>query len=78
MKAPSSEYGVLLDQVKHIASGLGATLAPFCEVVVHDLLHPEHAILAIHNNLSGRRKARRSVSRTAAGASSPPSASTSI
>ncbi|MGN6808299.1 MAG: helix-turn-helix transcriptional regulator, partial [Trinickia sp.] len=30
------------------------TLAPFTEVVVHDLLHPKNAILAIHNNLSGR------------------------
>jgi len=53
-KTASSEQGLLLDQVKHIAAGLGATLAPFCEVVVHDLRHPEHAILAIHNNLSGR------------------------
>ena len=27
----------------------------FCEVVVHDLTDPKNAILAIHNNLSGRR-----------------------
>src|SRR5690606_28621297 len=27
---------------------------PFCEVVVPDLLDPAHAVLAIHNNLSGR------------------------
>jgi len=45
---------LLLDQVKHIAKGLGETFAPFCEVVVHDLLDPRHAVLAIHNNLSGR------------------------
>ncbi|WP_373421777.1 PAS domain-containing protein [Burkholderia multivorans] len=28
--------------------------APFTEVVVHDLRTPKQAILAIHNNLSGR------------------------
>ncbi len=44
----------MLDQIKQIADGLGQTLAPFCEVVVHDLLEPEQSILAIHNNLSGR------------------------
>lgn len=44
----------LLDQIKHIAQGLGDTFAPFCEVVVHDLTDPKNAILAIHNNLSGR------------------------
>jgi len=44
----------LLEQMKQVADGLGQTLAPFCEVVLHDLLDPGHAILAIHNNLSGR------------------------
>jgi predicted transcriptional regulator YheO len=48
------EQQTILEQVKHIAAGLGETLAPFTEVVVHDLLHPKNAILAIHNNLSGR------------------------
>ena len=48
------EHRQLLEQTLHIAQGLGETFAPFCEVVVHDLLHPKHAILAIHNNLSGR------------------------
>ena len=28
---------LLLDQLKQVAEGLGATFAPFCEVVVHDL-----------------------------------------
>ena len=37
-----------------MARGLAATFAPFCEVVVHDLRDPEHAIVAIENNLSGR------------------------
>jgi len=44
----------LFDQLKQIAQGLGQTFAPFCEVVVHDLTDPKNAILAIHNNLSGR------------------------
>jgi predicted transcriptional regulator YheO len=44
----------LLEQMRQVADGLARTLAPFCEVVLHDLTEPEHAILAIHNNLSGR------------------------
>ncbi len=44
----------LLNQIETIAKGLSDTFSPFCEVVVHDLTHPEHSILAIHNNLSGR------------------------
>jgi predicted transcriptional regulator YheO len=48
------EQQAILEQVKQIAAGLGETLAPFTEVVVHDLRSPRHAILAIHNNLSGR------------------------
>ncbi|NVD70298.1 transcriptional regulator [Duganella sp. BJB488] len=50
----TSEQQNLIEQLKQIADGLGKTLAPFCEVVLHDLTNPEHAILAIHNNLSGR------------------------
>ena len=38
-----------------MAQGRAATFAPGCEVVVHDLMHPRHAILSIHNNLSGRK-----------------------
>ncbi|QET06237.1 MULTISPECIES: helix-turn-helix transcriptional regulator [Cupriavidus] len=48
------EQRAMLEQLERIADGLGQTLAPFCEVVVHDLLAPDQAILAIHNNLSGR------------------------
>lgn len=44
----------LLSQLEQIAKGIGETFSPFCEVVVHDLLDPQHAILSIHNNLSGR------------------------
>jgi predicted transcriptional regulator YheO len=54
-KSLTVEQQTILEQVKHIASALGETLAPFTEVVVHDLRSPQHAILAIHNNLSGRR-----------------------
>ena len=48
------EQLLLMDQIKQVAQGLGETFAPFCEVVVHDLLDHGHAVLAVHNNLSGR------------------------
>jgi len=51
-KTPEQQH--LLSQLQQIADGLGQTLAPFCEVVLHDLLDPDQALLAIHNNLSGR------------------------
>ncbi|BEM11879.1 DNA-binding protein [Serratia marcescens] len=51
---PEVPENLLLSQLNVIAEGLSATFAPFCEVVVHDLQNPKHAILAIHNNLSGR------------------------
>lgn len=50
-----NEENSLLSQLDTIARGLSETFSPFCEVVVHDLKNPEHAILAIHNNLSGRK-----------------------
>lgn len=49
-----SQDSLLLSQLNAIAEGLSETFSPFCEVVVHDLTNPEHAILSIHNNLSGR------------------------
>jgi len=52
--ALAAHQAALLDQVGQIADGLAQTFAPFCEVVVHDLRDPQHAVLAIHNNLSGR------------------------
>lgn len=48
-------HEVLLSQLEKIAEGIGATLEPFCEVVVHDLTDPKHAIACIKNNLSGRK-----------------------
>ncbi len=52
--ARTADQHLILSQLKQVAEGLAATFAPFCEVVVHDLLDPKQAILAIHNNLSGR------------------------
>lgn len=54
MKRRDEEQKALLGQLEQVAQGLSATFAPFCEVVLHDLLDPKHSILAIHNNLSGR------------------------
>lgn len=51
---PAPDPNALIAQLEQIADGLAQTFAPFCEVVVHDLRAPDHAILAIHNNLSGR------------------------
>lgn len=54
MKKPLPEDTHLISQLEQIAEGLSKTFSPFCEVVLHDLRDPQHAILAIHNNLSGR------------------------
>ncbi|WP_457809249.1 helix-turn-helix transcriptional regulator [Kushneria sp. EE4] len=54
MTQRTPEQRLLLEQLKQTAEGIARTFAPFCEVVVHDLLDPSHAVLAIHNNLSGR------------------------
>jgi predicted transcriptional regulator YheO len=51
----TAEQAVLIEQLQHVAQGLSETFAPFCEVVLHDLTEPKHSILAIHNNLSGRK-----------------------
>lgn len=49
-----NENELLLREAKKIASALGKMFAPSCEVVLHDLTHPEHAIIAIESPLSGR------------------------
>lgn len=54
MKKTSPEQTTLISQLEQIAEGLSKTFSPFCEVVLHDLRDPQHAIMAIHNNLSGR------------------------
>lgn len=50
-----NENELLLREAKKIASALGKMFAPSCEVVLHDLTHPEHAIIAIECPLSGRK-----------------------
>lgn len=54
MPKRNPEQKLLLEQMRQVADGLAQTFAPFCEVVLHDLLDPKHAVLAVHNNLSGR------------------------
>ncbi len=52
--ASSIEHAALLEQLQQVALGISQTFAPFCEVVLHDLVDPGQSVLAIHNNLSGR------------------------
>ncbi|AMW83537.1 YheO-like PAS domain [Pseudomonas yamanorum] len=54
MKKHTPEQAALISQLEQIAEGLSKTFSPFCEVVLHDLRDPQHTIMAIHNNLSGR------------------------
>jgi predicted transcriptional regulator YheO len=49
-----TESDILLREGTKIVEALGKTLAPLVEVVLHDLTRPEHGIVAISNNLSGR------------------------
>ncbi|BDD91374.1 DNA-binding protein [Pandoraea sp. NE5] len=48
------ENALLLREGRKIVEALGQTFAPLVEVVLHDLTEPDHAIVAIANNLSGR------------------------
>ena len=49
-----SEDEHLLAEAERIAVAVGKMFPGLCEVVLHDLRHPEHAIRVIENNLSGR------------------------
>jgi predicted transcriptional regulator YheO len=49
-----SEDEHLLAEAEHIAVAVGKMFPGLCEVVLHDLRHPEQAIRVIENNLSGR------------------------
>jgi predicted transcriptional regulator YheO len=51
-RAPDDEH--LLAELEKITLALGRMLPGLCEVVLHDLRDPEHAVRAIENNLSGR------------------------
>ncbi|MGW4496556.1 helix-turn-helix transcriptional regulator [Streptomyces sp. NPDC004376] len=44
----------LIGEAEKIAVALGRMFPGLCEVVLHDLRDPDHAIRAIENNLSGR------------------------
>jgi predicted transcriptional regulator YheO len=50
--APEDEH--LLAEAEKIAQALGRMFPGICEVVLHDLRDPDHAIRFIENNLSGR------------------------
>lgn len=50
-----SEHELLLREARKIVEGLARTFAPLCEVVLHDLSDPNHSIVMIENNLSGRK-----------------------
>ncbi|MGC7404466.1 helix-turn-helix transcriptional regulator [Pandoraea pneumonica] len=52
--AKRDENALLLREGRKIVEALGQTFAPLVEVVLHDLTDPDHAIVAIANNLSGR------------------------
>ncbi|MDP9869203.1 MULTISPECIES: helix-turn-helix transcriptional regulator [Streptosporangium] len=45
----------LLLEAEKIAIAIGRMFPGLCEVVLHDLRQPEHAIRVIENNLSGRK-----------------------
>jgi len=51
----SAEHELLLREAAKIVEALGKTLAPYCEVVLHDLTRPDAAIVAIENEISGRK-----------------------
>ncbi len=44
-----------LDILKRLAEGIVAVVGPHCEVVVHDFRDPEHSIVYIAGNVTGRR-----------------------
>jgi len=52
--ATRSENALLLREARKIVTALGKMFAPCCEVVLHDLTKPSHAIIEIEGALSGR------------------------
>src|SRR5579862_3090579 len=49
-----NENALLLREARKIVTALGKMFAPCCEVVLHDLTKPSHAIIEIECPLSGR------------------------
>jgi len=50
----AEENHLLLREGRKIVEALGKTRAPLVEVVLHDLSDPDHTVVAIASNLSGR------------------------
>jgi predicted transcriptional regulator YheO len=53
--ATGSDDEHMLGELEKVTVALGRMLPGLCEVVLHDLRDPEHAVRAIENNLSGRK-----------------------
>ena len=45
----------VLDLLERLAEGIVAVVGPHCEVVVHDFGDPEHSVILIAGNVTGRR-----------------------
>jgi predicted transcriptional regulator YheO len=44
-----------LDVLERLAEGIVAVVGPHCEVVVHDFSDPEHSVVKVAGNVTGRR-----------------------
>lgn len=51
----ATELPAAFELLGRIGRAVVATIGPECEVVVHDLRQPEHSVIAISGNLTGRR-----------------------
>ena len=51
---PESALASMFELLARVANAAVATLGPETEVVVHDLRNPEHSVVAISGNLTGR------------------------
>lgn len=51
----AAENALILREGRKIVEALGKMFAPCCEVVLHDLTRPDHAITAIECPISGRK-----------------------
>lgn len=54
-ESTKKEHELILREAGKIAEALAETFAPLCEVVLHDLQNPQHAVIKVENNLSGRK-----------------------
>lgn len=55
LQKPLNENELILREARKIVIALGKMFAPCCEVVLHDLTRPDHAICEIVCSLSGRK-----------------------